>query len=78
MKSVKIIMVCFSVALMSACGSHKTNDDTGGTVTVPSFSEFTRSLFAKSANSEPNSVEAGVDFNFKAGDNSTDFSDLIQ
>jgi len=73
MKTIKVILLCSSIVLISACGS----DDDNGQAQVQNFSDFTRSVFNQSANSEPKEVELGVTFKITDSDNNEDFSDLI-
>lgn len=75
MKNVKVIILCCSVILVSACGSD--SNDSNETVDTPSFTEFTRDIFQNSANAEPKKVELGVTFKITEGDSNTDFSDLL-
>ncbi len=77
MKILRTLMLFSVVVLVSACSSSDDDDDNGDSVTFPIFSEFTRNVFATSANSEPVSVTEGVDFSFSESDVSDDFSDLI-
>lgn len=75
MKAIKVILLCSSIVLISACGSD--DDDDNGQAQVQNFSDFTRDVFNQSANSEPKEVELGVTFKITDSDNNEDFSDLI-